>query len=195
MGQQGSAPAAPLTEADVEHLAAHSHYRAQEIEQLHKQFISEVPSGFIPRGSFDKLAELMGIREGHVRELVFNAFDTDPKDGFISFYEFVVSMSAMTRGTPDEKLGLAFRLYDTGGPDGRPRGFLTKEDLLRVTTSLSGMLGDLLTVNGTMYSSPADLVDAIFHEMDVNRDGKITLQEYVAGAKRDPAIVQGLALF
>eukprot|EP00659_Diplonema_papillatum_P017593 gene17593-27082_t len=165
-----------------------------EVQQLYRQFMNEVPSGFIPKPEFGTLCQVMGIREGAIRELVFSAFDLNG-DGYISFSEFIRAMSTMTRGSADEKLNFAFHLYDTGGDGGRPRGYLTKSDLLRVVNSLRSMLGDLLMLNGTTYNTPDALVDAIFLEMDLNRDGKITEEEYRVGAKRDQAIVQGLALF
>eukprot|EP00755_Sulcionema_specki_P019105 Sspe_Gene.68595::Locus_40443_Transcript_1_1_Confidence_1.000_Length_762::g.68595::m.68595/K19932/NCS1; neuronal calcium sensor 1 len=169
-----------------------SHYDHREIVKLHQQFTGEAPSGYIQRTSFNQLSGLMGIKSQFLSNLVFNAFDLN-SDGYISFGEFIQSMSTMTRGTPDEKLRLAFRLYDHGGESGRPRGYLVRQDMLTVVEELHSMLGDLITTQGGALT-PQALVDKLFDEMDVDRDGRISFDEYLQGARRDPAIVQGLAL-
>jgi len=161
----------------------------KEIKQLFKQFIEEVPSGCIPRDDFHQLTELMGINDPFITGLVFNAFDTN-NDGSIQFDEFIRGMSIMTRGTPEEKLEFAFRLYDLDND-----GFITKVEMVKIVTALYRMLGDLVSLQGEEYDSPVKLVDKIFKEMDANKDGMISLQEYKTGAQKDPAIVQGLALF
>eukprot|EP01064_Diplonema_japonicum_P027861 TRINITY_DN4142_c0_g1_i1.p1 TRINITY_DN4142_c0_g1~~TRINITY_DN4142_c0_g1_i1.p1 ORF type:complete len:196 (+),score=25.11 TRINITY_DN4142_c0_g1_i1:70-657(+) len=195
MGAKNSTETAPpLREADVEELSRHTHYTVREVVQLHRQFIAEAPSGFIPRQDFGVLSDALGVKDSFISKMLFSAFDHNG-DGFISFAEFIASMSVMTRGTADEKAGFAFKLYDIGGPGGHPRGYLTKEDLLQIVTSIDGMLGSLVSSKGSPYPTPEHLINHIFNEMDTNRDGRITLEEYTAGAKRDPAIVQGLALF
>eukprot|EP01062_Namystynia_karyoxenos_P034715 TRINITY_DN25432_c0_g1_i1.p1 TRINITY_DN25432_c0_g1~~TRINITY_DN25432_c0_g1_i1.p1 ORF type:complete len:228 (+),score=78.16 TRINITY_DN25432_c0_g1_i1:101-685(+) len=189
---QGVPLAAPLTAAGADALSARTHYDPREIAQLHRQFIAEAPHGFIPRTAFAQLAEVMGIREPFLSDLLFSAFDAN-HDGYISFDEFITAMSTMTRGTPDEKLRFAFRLYDYS-PDGRQRGYLERGDVLRIVDSLQTMLGDLVSVGGGECSTPSALVDKLFEEMDTDRDGRISLAEYMAGARNDPAIVQGLDL-
>jgi hypothetical protein len=103
MGAQKST----LRKEDVEELVRKTHYSSRELKQLYKQFREEAPMGAIAKKDFINLTELMGITDMFMVDLVFNAFDLN-KNGSIEFDEFVISMSTMTRGTPEEKL----RLYE-----------------------------------------------------------------------------------
>lgn len=67
--------------------------------------------------------------------------------------------------------------------------------MVKIVSALYKILGDLISFQGQEYDSPEKLVARIFEEMDSNRDGKLTLEEYKSGALKDPAIVQGLGLF
>jgi Ca2+-binding EF-hand superfamily protein len=74
-----------------------------EIKQLHKQFHDEVSSGYILQKDFHILTDMMGIKNEVVSNILFQAFDSD-NDNRISFHEFILAMSVMKKGTPDEKL-------------------------------------------------------------------------------------------
>eukprot|EP00761_Pharyngomonas_kirbyi_P001747 gb/GECH01001751.1/.p1 GENE.gb/GECH01001751.1/~~gb/GECH01001751.1/.p1 ORF type:complete len:186 (+),score=67.17 gb/GECH01001751.1/:1-558(+) len=178
-----------LQNSDFEDLHLKTHYDRKEIKQLYRQFKEEAPKGEIPQEDFHKITDLMGIDDKFVTKLVFHAFDTN-HDGSISFDEFVNAMSVMTRGTPDEKVEFAFQLYDLNHD-----GFISKEELLEIIQGLQRALGDLVSVQGEEFDSPEKLVDRIFAQMDVNQDGKISLDEYKEGSLKNPSIVQGLGLF
>merc|ERR1712130_447175 len=151
-----------LDKDQLEELVKQSHYDKKEIKQLYKQFIDEAPCGYIPKNDFHQLTELMGIKDAFITSLVFNAFDTNG-DGNIQFDEFIRGMSIMTR-----------------------------KEMEKIVSALYKMLGDLVSLQGEEYDTPAKLVDKIFREMDTNMDGKLSLQEYKMGAQKDPSIIQRL---
>lgn len=79
-------------------------------------------------------------------------------------------------------------------------GFITKENMMDILESFYKMVGPLednplATFSGKKYDAPQQLVDEIFEQMDTDRDGKISFQEYQAGALKNPDIIQGLKLF
>ncbi|KAL0484835.1 ncsA [Acrasis kona] len=189
MGQTTSNNTINIEKHELEHLATITHYDRKEIRQMHKQYYEEVPKGFIPKSDFGQLTELMGIKDPFISSLVFNAFDTN-SDGQISFEEFIVGMSVMTRGNADEKLDFAFKLYDLDSD-----GFITRNDMLQIVGALYRMLGDLVSLQGEDYDAPTKLVNKIFLEMDADKDDMLSREEYKIGAKNDPSIVQGLCLF
>ena len=53
-------------------------------------------------------------QEQFLQDAIFNKFDID-RSGSIDFAEFVKGMSVMTKGSPEEKLEAAFRMYDLDG--------------------------------------------------------------------------------
>jgi Ca2+-binding EF-hand superfamily protein len=67
--------------------------------------------------------------------------------------------------------------------------------MITIVSALYKMLGDLVSLQGEEFDTPVKLVDKIFREMDTDRDGKLSKEEYKIGAQNDPAIVQGLSLF
>lgn len=172
-------PAAPLTVAELQPLLSTTRYSEEEICQLHAQFTGEVPSGVVPRSTFDVLASAIGVSDPVVASLLFNAFDANG-DGVVTFAEFIRGMSAMTRGTIDEKLHFSFRMYDS-----RRAGFLSRDDV--------GVVARALTSSFPPYSGEADperLAAAMFERSD----GRLSFAAYKEFALSSPAVVKGLGL-
>ena len=59
--------------------------------------------GTIGKPEFREVMKQMGVSDQFLQDLIFNVFDTN-KDGSINFQEFVLALSVMTRGEPNEKL-------------------------------------------------------------------------------------------
>lgn len=66
---------------------------------------------------------------------IFGVLDVDMA-GSVTFDQFLVTMSLLTRGTPEEKIRWLFKLYDLDGD-----GFITPNELLKILLSLYHMLG------------------------------------------------------
>jgi Ca2+-binding EF-hand superfamily protein len=104
----------------------------------------DIFSQFFPRGG-DRHASSSSIGErgpenwfsdSHAyATYVFNTFDSD-RNGEISFEEFVMALSVLTRGATSEKLGWIFRLYDRDHD-----GLLSRGDLATVLASVYQMMG------------------------------------------------------
>ena len=101
---------------------------------------------------------------------IFFMFDHD-KDGIISFREFLVGMSVYQRGNTEEKLRFAFMMYDMDED-----GFVDKQDCFSM---LKGMWKD--DVTGEIRPEHAKeiiaYVDQVFDQIDLDRNGKISLDE------------------
>ncbi|OHT03945.1 EF hand family protein [Tritrichomonas foetus] len=113
-------------------------------------------------------------------ERVFAAFD---KDGSaeIDFFEFIVGLSALSpKATIEEKAKFCFDVYDID-----KNGSIDKNELKEVLTfSLCG--------NAAVKLDEKQLdriIDATFRKMDVNNDGDISIEEFTAEAKKNPAIL------
>jgi hypothetical protein len=88
MGNQRST----LKKEELEQLVAASHFSREELQQLHKQFMDEAPSGIVSRKDFAGLAGAMGIRDSFMVDLVFSAFDIN-RDGSMYVILVVVLVS------------------------------------------------------------------------------------------------------
>lgn len=80
---------------------------------------------FFPRGA---------DTNGYAR-FVFNSFDIQRKQE-ITFTDFVIGLSVLTRGTIDERLRWIFTLYDLNGD-----GIITKDELCKIINSVHDLMG------------------------------------------------------
>uniref|UniRef100_A0A6B2LNU5 EF-hand domain-containing protein n=1 Tax=Arcella intermedia TaxID=1963864 RepID=A0A6B2LNU5_9EUKA len=93
---------------DLEQISFHSpHYDRKQKQELLKQFRKEMgsPTGdpIISKKDFTEMMKTMSIHDPLLQDIIFNAFDTN-RDGLLSFQEFVLGLSVLNHGTPDEKL-------------------------------------------------------------------------------------------
>ncbi|XP_077661643.1 calsenilin isoform X2 [Eretmochelys imbricata] len=103
---------------------------------------------------------------------LFNAFDVD-RNGAICFEDFVVGLSILLRGTVHEKLNWAFNLYDINKD-----GYITKEEMLAIMKSIYDMMGRY-TYPVLRDDAPVEHVEKFFQKMDRNRDGVVTIEEFL----------------
>ncbi|KAK8760740.1 hypothetical protein V5799_027993 [Amblyomma americanum] len=111
------------------------------------------------------------------------------QDGSIEFEEFIRALSVTSRGSLDEKLVWAFKLYDVDND-----GFITRDEMYNIVDAIYQMLGNQ-TKESEQEESPQERVDKIFDQLDKNHDNRLTLEEFREGSKQDPKIVQALSLY
>ena len=99
---------------------------------------------------------------------------------FLDFGEFVTSLSVTTRGSIEEKLKWAFQIYDIDG-----NGYITQSELFSILKSVEKMAGVL---NDNSFSKSR--VVSIFNLMDKNHDDRLSLEEFLTGAKEDESLVR-----
>jgi Ca2+-binding EF-hand superfamily protein len=132
---------------------------------------------FFPSGDASRFADF-----------VFNEFDSN-KDGAIEFKEFIAALSVTSRGSLEEKLTWAFKLYDLDKD-----GCITKQEMLSIMESIYSMVGSAAKLPDEERTAK-QRVDRVFSMMDKNHDDLLTLEEFKEGSKQDPSVVQALSLY
>uniref|UniRef100_A0A9J2PPH1 EF-hand domain-containing protein n=1 Tax=Ascaris lumbricoides TaxID=6252 RepID=A0A9J2PPH1_ASCLU len=130
-------PAPRYRPQSIANICAITKFTKREIQIMYRAFKQGCPCGtimlqqfqeiyaqFFPQGNANKYAEY-----------VFRTFDRD-EDGMISFEEFVVGLSVISRGTNTEKLEWIFDLYDIN-----KKGCIRQTELMLVVQSIYELLG------------------------------------------------------
>nr|XP_033783014.1 Kv channel-interacting protein 1 isoform X3 [Geotrypetes seraphini] len=119
---------------------------------------------------------------------LFNAFDT-AQTGSVKFEDFVMALSILLRGTVHEKLRWTFNLYDINKD-----GYINKEEMMDIVKAIYDMMGKY-TYPVLKEDTPRQHVDIFFQKMDKNKDGVVTLDEFMESCQEDDNIMRSLQLF
>lgn len=98
------------------------------------------------------------------------------------------SLYVSTRGSMEQKLKWAFSIYDVNGD-----GFITKQEMYRIVDALYKTAGDDPGTDQTLVGQweeldPEERTLKVFRNFDTNRDGLLSLEEFLEGAKKDKTL-------
>ncbi|KAK7137557.1 hypothetical protein R3I94_013266 [Phoxinus phoxinus] len=171
-------------------LEAQSNFNRKELQVLYRGFKNECPSGVVNEETFKQIYSQFfphGDASTYAHYL-FNAFDSS-QSGSIKFEDFITALSILLRGTTTEKLQWTFNLYDINKD-----GYINKEEMTDIVKAIYDMMGRF-TYPALKTDTTKQHVDAFFQKMDKNRDGVVTLDEFILSCQEDENIMRSLQLF
>uniref|UniRef100_A0A8I3X3Z9 Guanylate cyclase activator 1C n=1 Tax=Callithrix jacchus TaxID=9483 RepID=A0A8I3X3Z9_CALJA len=181
----------------------------QETHVWYRTFMTEYPSGLQTLHEFKTLLGLQGLNQKANKHIdqVYNTFDTNKgahgvelpsalltsmrrlrmkehlalprilrsalQDGFIDFLEFIAAVNLIVQEKMEQKLKWYFKLYDVDGS-----GSIDKNELLDMFVAVQAL-------NGQQTLSPEEFTNLVFHKIDINNDGELTLEEFINGIAKD----------
>ena len=141
-------------------------FTKEELRVLYDNFI-ELDSNGSGLIETDELLNVPELKNNPIVRRVISIFDIN-QDGKISFYEFIVGLSALTDISLNrmDKLNFAFKIYDNDGD-----GYISNSDLFKTIKLLTGNSMNNLQIQ--------QVVDRTIVNADKDYDGKLNFEEFV----------------
>ncbi|XP_048014108.1 guanylate cyclase activator 1g isoform X2 [Megalobrama amblycephala] len=154
-----------------------------DIQPLYTSFMRECPSGALHLHEFRKIFGVQSTSEVEAlyMETLFKSFDTN-RDNVIDFMEFVAAVHLVLRGNLEDRLRWSFKVYDSDD-----NGKLDKHEVKRIIRIICQLKKDI-------NMTPSEICDRIFELLDENKDGQISLSEFMEGAQKNAWIMDILKL-
>ncbi|CAJ1049874.1 guanylate cyclase activator 1g [Xyrichtys novacula] len=157
-----------------------------QIQELCIVFMKECPSGALHLHEFKRIFGVpsTSAEESLYIETIFRSFDTN-KDNTLDFLEYVAALHLILRGNLEDRLKWSFKMYDKDG-----NGKLDRHEVKRIIR----IIHKLNSRRSDGHMSPSEICDRIFELVDQNKDGQITLSEFMEGAQKDEWVMKMLKL-
>jgi len=165
-----------LTDDDIDFIARNTAMDKGSVEMQYQNFLSKHPDGKISRKSFHEMMKecYPGTDTEKLEKHIFRMYDTND-DGHIDFREFMIVLYVMSSGTPQENLKQIFRVFDINND-----GSISLKELKRIVKDLFHLINE----EKPDQASTEVLAATAFTEMDENKDGQITQEEFIEACMR-----------
>ncbi|CCE61865.1 hypothetical protein TPHA_0B01930 [Tetrapisispora phaffii CBS 4417] len=148
----------------IENLLEDTNFDRDEIERLRKRFmkLDSDSSGSIDKSEF---MSIPGVSSNPLAARIMEVFDSD-NSGDIDFQEFITGLSIFSgRGSKDEKLRFAFKIYDIDKD-----GYISNGELFIVLKIMVG--------NNLDDEQLQQVVDRTIMENDLDGDNHLSFEEF-----------------
>jgi len=168
----------------LDQMSVETKFTKTEVKFLYRAFKSECPNGIIDEDTFKEVYEKifpMGDSSKYA-QIVFKAIDSE-KTGGITFGDFMHFLSIISKGSEREKILWSFHFYDVNKD-----GMISKDEWMKVSESIY----ELMTSDTSEQQKHRDFVDDIFDKMDTNKDGLVSVQEFVSYCQQNSVVHNSL---
>ena len=174
-----------LTDDDLNYIASHTAVSREEVDERYSNFLARHPDGKITKKEFRGMMQACypGADTDKLEKHIFRMYDANG-DGFIDFREFMLVLYVLSSGTPEANLKQIFRIFDINND-----GSISQKEMTRIVKDLFHLLS-----KDEQHRAEGNLAQLAFKEMDVNDDGRVTLQEFIDACLAQEKISSMLAL-
>ncbi|NWI31974.1 KCIP4 protein, partial [Sula dactylatra] len=174
----------------LELLEAQSKFTKKELQILYRGFKNECPSGVVNEETFKEIYSQFFPQGDSTTyaHFLFNAFDTD-HNGSVSFEvsDAVTSFSAI------KYFAIPFKAASTTYLT-LHRHIFSLQEMLDIMKAIYDMMGKC-TYPVLKEDAPRQHVETFFQKMDKNKDGVVTIDEFIESCQKDENIMRSMQLF
>ena len=185
MGAKNTKPT--ISDEDLDYISKHTAASKDDVKENFRQFLVNHPDGKISKGQFKVMMQTCypDAKADNLENHIFPMYDFN-NDGHIDFQEFMIVLYIMSAGTREENLGQIFRVFDTNKD-----GTISEDEMIRIVKNLyylfkfdekinkEGGNKNAKKAKGMMKQNSKEFAMKAFKEMDQNRDGKVTKEEFI----------------
>ncbi|XP_030032152.1 EF-hand calcium-binding domain-containing protein 1 [Manduca sexta] len=194
-------PNRKLKEKHLEALFKITRFSKNELEGLYSMYrrLVTAAQAAAPATAIGHPPKIEGIDQSTFRDVMHNTFDLVTEEailervwitwergaaggeGALRFEVWVRGLSVLLRGTKEERLAHCFAVYDLNSD-----GFITKDEMfVLLKNSLLKQPGDEDPDEGVR-----DLVELVLRKMDIDNDGKVSLDDYREAVAQEPLLLE-----
>ncbi|CAK9094657.1 Recoverin family protein DDB_G0274781 [Durusdinium trenchii] len=168
-------------------------FETKDIANIMKMFAEQAPDGYMTHETFSSVfhsflkQSYRGDPEttGRLLERLFQVFDK-AGDGRVSATEFLSGLTTLSSGSRDEKIRMAFSLFDYNGD-----GFIQLNEMVQYLSSVFTVIQQTSSEVFEKYQiSPDELArvtaEQCFLEADLDADGRLSWQEFRRWYESEP---------
>ena len=175
-----------MSQDSINYVVQKTEFTQEDVENYYTNFIQKHPNGNIDKKGFRKFMK-KGFPDENIEKLekhIFRIYDAN-NNGTIEFREFMIVLTIMSGGTPQENLEQIFRFFDPNND-----GSISKKELYQVVKDLHCLTKDF------KYDEHSDksLAEEAFKEMDTDGDSMITKEEFIRACLANEKVTSCLAL-
>ncbi|XP_060525695.1 calaxin-like [Cylas formicarius] len=127
----------------------------------------------------DMLHCALDMTDDNLMDRMFLAVDKGPSP-FITMETWATTLSLFLRGTLEEKINFCFTVYDIMG-----EGVLARDNIFHL------LRGSMVSQGGEdADESVKDMIEVITKKMDLDRDGKISFNDYKQSVLKNPMLLE-----